>query len=135
LPRKDLAHSTFYIIAARCALDGVNLLTLHRPAVLSPWLSDASNFQVVHNACRTAVERAMTQLAEDTEAAVRADEPTAANFKSLLELMATDDVSNHAGHQEASRTLSAELKERLNTALEALSRVCKARHSCSNTVA
>ena len=74
----------------------------------------------------------MTQLAEDTEAAVRADEPTAANFKSLLSLMDMDGASNHIKHKEASRTLSADLKERLNAAVEVLSQVCnsKARHRC-----
>ena len=40
--------------------------------VAAPWLSDASSFQLVHDTCRAAVERAMTQLADDTEAAVRA---------------------------------------------------------------
>ena len=45
----------------------------HNTAALrSPWLSEPSSFQIVHDACRAAVERAMTQLAQDTEAAVRA---------------------------------------------------------------
>jgi hypothetical protein len=72
----------------------------------------------------------MTQLADDTEAAVRADEPTAANFKSLLSLMGIDGACKNIEHKEASRTLSADLKERLNAALDVLSQVCnsKARH-------
>ena len=54
---------------------------------------------------------------------MRADDPTAANFKSLLSLMGTDECP--IGLNEGSRILIAD-QERLNAALEALSQVCRA---------
>lgn len=55
------------------------------------------------------------------------EDPAAANFRSLLSLMGTEELSDHAEDQEAGRVLSAELKARLNAALQALSLV---RRSC-----
>ena len=46
------------------------------------------------------------------------EDPAAANFRSLLSLMGTDELSDHAEDQEAGRVLSAELKARLNATLK-----------------
>lgn len=52
--------------------------------MLRPWLSEPSSFQVVHDACRVAVEKAMAQLAKDTEDAVRAVSIELARYLALI---------------------------------------------------
>ena len=68
-------RSTQHAAAATLATSAAQLTSVSRLlhcVVCSPWLGDAESFQAVHDTCRAAVERAMTNLAEDTEAAVRA---------------------------------------------------------------
>ena len=77
--------------------------------MVAPWLSEPAHFHQVHEACRHAVERALTKLSVQIETRAAAGDKHASNFTQLLSSLHNDP-----------ETLSADLSARLNAATSGL---------------